>query len=253
MGRIFVTGDKHGDYADVVKFCERWETTKDDVMIVLGDNGMNYYGYYQDRKKKKKIEKLPITFIMIRGNHDARPDKRYYKEVKVENKLYAGTFFVEDEFPSLLFTKEFGWYSFGGAKAFVIGGAYSVDKWYRLDQYAMGYHQYKWFPNEQLSKEEMKAAMDELVFGWPTGESVIILSHTCPMFYKPYDKLLPGINQDEVDETMEKWLDTVHDFIEEKATSDRSVWEWYCGHWHIDRRIDTFRFMYDDYLILTDS
>ena len=77
------------------------------------------------------------------------------------------------------------------------------------------------------------------------------MSHTCPMFYKPYDKLIPGIDQSGVDESMEKWLDTVHDLIEEKCSGNQTKWEWYCGHWHIDRRIDTFRFMYDDYLRLT--
>jgi len=220
-------------------------------MIVLGDNGVNYYGYYKDRRKKKQLEKLPITFIMIRGNHDSRPDKRIYKEVEFNTEMYSGTFLVEEEFPSLLFTKEFGWYTVGGKKIFVIGGAYSVDKWYRLSQYAMGYHQYKWFPNEQLSLQEMDDAMAELAFGWPAGEDVTILSHTCPIFYKPYDKLMPGVNQEEVDESMENWLNTVYDFVEETAALHNTQWDWYCGHWHIDRRIDTFRFMYDDYLSLT--
>ena len=251
MGRIFITGDKHGDYSDVVKFCERWETTKDDAMIVLGDNGVNYYGLLKDRRKKKQLSKLPITFIMIRGNHDRRPYRNVYQEKEITADQYSGTFLVEEEHPSLLFTKEFGWYAFGGVKTFVIGGAYSVDKWYRLEQYELGYHQYKWFPNEQLSKIEMDEAMDELTFGWPENENVCIMSHTCPMFYKPYDKLIPGIDQSGVDESMEKWLDTVHDFVEEKCSANQTKWEWYCGHWHIDRRIDTFRFMYDDYLSLT--
>lgn len=248
MGRVFITGDKHGDYTDVAKFCERWQTSKDDVMIVLGDNGINYYGLLKDRRKKKSLSKLPITFIMIRGNHDRRPYSDVYQERELSTELFSGIFLVEDEFPSLLFTKEFGWYTINGQKTFVIGGAYSVDKWYRLEQYELGYHQYKWFPNEQLSQEEMTEAMDNLTFDWPVGEDVVILSHTCPMFYKPYDKLLPGINQEEVDESMERWLNDVHSFVEEVSAEWGTQWHWYCGHWHIDRRIDHFRFMYDDYL-----
>lgn len=253
MSRVFITGDKHGDYTDVAKFCERWGTSKDDFMIVLGDNGVNYYGIRKDRRRKKSLSKLPITFVMIRGNHDARPYKNLYHEIEYNNEAISGTFLVEDEFPSILFTKEFGWYQFGGKDTFVIGGAYSVDKWYRLEQYELGYHQYKWFPNEQLSQDEMTQAMDALTFGWPDGKDVMIMSHTCPMFYKPYDKLLPGINQDTVDETMEKWMDTVHGFVEEQTAYHQSKWEWFCGHWHIDRRIVQFRFMYDDYLCLLDS
>ena len=248
MGKVFITGDKHGDYSDIVKFCQRWGTTKDDVMIVLGDHGLNYYGPKKDLKRKQKIEDLPITFVMVRGNHDYRAEAPAYHEVEINTDILSGTFLVEDQFPSLLFTKEFGWYKIGGKKTFVINGAYSVDKWYRLEQYHLGFHQYKWFHNEQLSQDEMISALDELTFNWPSGDDVIILSHTCPMFYKPYDKLLPGINQDEVDETMERWLNTVLDFVQEASETNSTKWEWYCGHWHIDRRIDQFRFMYDDYL-----
>lgn len=248
MGQVFITGDKHGDYSDVEKFCQLWQTSKDDVMVVLGDHGMNYYGIKKDRRRKKALSALPMTFIMLRGNHDCRPDPQAYKEVELDTELYSGIFYVEEEFPNLLFTKEFGWYTINGVKTFVICGAYSVDKYYRLEQYHLGFHQYKWFHDEQLSQEEMHSAMDELTFNWPAHDNVAILSHTCPMFYKPYDKLLSNVDQGTVDEATEKWLDTVLDFVQEMSDAYYTRWEWYCGHWHIDRRIDTFRFMYDDYL-----
>ena len=47
-------------------------------MIVLGDNGVNYWGGKRDKALKKKLEALPITFMMIRGNHDQRPSKKIY-------------------------------------------------------------------------------------------------------------------------------------------------------------------------------
>ena len=39
-------------------------------------------------------------------------------------------------------------YDIDDKKVMVIGGAYSVDKWYRLKM------NYKWFEDEQISEEE---------------------------------------------------------------------------------------------------
>lgn len=52
---IYITGDKHGWYQDVDKFCTRFQTSKSDLMIVLGDNGVNYYGRQKDRRMKKRL------------------------------------------------------------------------------------------------------------------------------------------------------------------------------------------------------
>ena len=41
--RVFITGDTHGDFNNIAKFCKKNETTTDDVMIILGDAGINYY------------------------------------------------------------------------------------------------------------------------------------------------------------------------------------------------------------------
>ena len=47
---VYITGDKHGDfnsyhldYAKVKAFCEDNHTTKQDVMIVLGDHGVHFF------------------------------------------------------------------------------------------------------------------------------------------------------------------------------------------------------------------
>lgn len=146
---IYITGDKHGDYKRVERFCYEHHTTKDDLLIVLGDNGVNYYGENKDKRIKKYLESLPITFAMIRGNHDQRPSKKLYHEKWVEEPEYSGVFLVEDEYPDLLFCRDGAFYRFGGKNAFVIGGAYSVDKWFRLDMQAMGQRQFRWFYDEQ--------------------------------------------------------------------------------------------------------
>ena len=39
---IYITGDKHGDFSSIFDFCYKYKTTRKDIMIVLGDAGINY-------------------------------------------------------------------------------------------------------------------------------------------------------------------------------------------------------------------
>lgn len=236
---VYVTGDKHGSYEQIGQFCQDHHTTIDDVMIVLGDNGVNYYGHKKDKRLKKKLAALPITFIMLRGNHDARPDPKYYRVAYEISQSYAGVFYIEDEYPNILFTAEYGLYIINHKRCYVICGAYSVDKYYRLQMYDQGYHQYRWFYDEQLTKEDMEYAEDSIKNTQPVD---YILSHTCPLKYTPADTFLPFIDQQSVDHTMEEWLDGIESSVE--------YGKWLCGHWHTDRTIDRMRFMYHDIISL---
>ena len=40
---IYITGDKHGTYDDVFEFCYKYKTNSDDILIILGDAGINYF------------------------------------------------------------------------------------------------------------------------------------------------------------------------------------------------------------------
>lgn len=68
-----------------------------------------------------------------------------------------------------------------------------------------------------------------------------VLSHTCPYKYIPREAFLPMINQDSVDDSTEKWLDN----IESRLYYER----WYCGHWHISKRVDKLHFLFHDFEI----
>ena len=65
-------------------------------------------------------------------------------------------------------------------------------------------------------------------------KDVIILSHTCPKKYIPFEKSLIF----EADTAMEMFLDEF----------ERKVYykKWYCGHWHINHKIDKIHFLYED-------
>ena len=71
---IYITGDTHGDFSIVEGFCQHNETTTDDVLIILGDVGINYFGEPHDLDLKKELSDYPITLFCIHGNHEKRPE-----------------------------------------------------------------------------------------------------------------------------------------------------------------------------------
>ncbi len=46
---IYITGDTHGNMSRVVRFCERMETSKEGIMIILGDVGLSHTVPYDYR------------------------------------------------------------------------------------------------------------------------------------------------------------------------------------------------------------
>lgn len=50
---FYLTGDTHGRFERIAQFCEKMNTTKDDVLIILGDAGINFYCNRTDQRKKQ--------------------------------------------------------------------------------------------------------------------------------------------------------------------------------------------------------
>ena len=42
MAKIYITGDCHGDFKKIEMFCAQYTTSFEDVMIILGDVGINF-------------------------------------------------------------------------------------------------------------------------------------------------------------------------------------------------------------------
>lgn len=241
--RLFITGDKHGSFQYIEEKLKKANITANDVVIVLGDHGTLFYSQKRDRYNKNKLSGFPCSFIFIKGNHDRRPtDPEYsHRFVSVTDPAFSGRFYQDADYPKLFYTEDFGWYRFGHKNTFVIGGAYSVDKFLRLNMTKRGYVDYKWFEDEQLSKEEQANAKALLLQNADIAPFVI-MSHTCPHRYKPFDRLTEKIPF--VDETMEYFLDDIESSVNYE--------QWYCGHWHIDRTVDKLHFLYDDLLLFDE-
>ena len=78
----YYTADLHRSFDDLEPFCQQLHTTKDDVLLVLGDAGINYYGLSRDDGWKSFLERLPITILCIHGNHENRPENiTTYREI----------------------------------------------------------------------------------------------------------------------------------------------------------------------------
>jgi len=229
---VYITGDTHGQFQRIELFCHVMQTTKADTMIVLGDAGFNYYGGSRDAKLKKKVNAYPIRLFCIHGNHEIRPQNiSGYKETV----FCGGRVLYEPECPDILFAIDGEIYDLDGFRCIAIGGAYSVDKFYRLEK------GYGWWPDEQPSPE-IKATVERKLEALDHKVD-IVLSHTCPRKYEPVETFMGFIDQSTVDKSTEDWLDEI-----EASTDYR---KWYCGHYHTRKCIDRMQFMFEDYDVLS--
>lgn len=225
---VYLTGDTHGRFERIACFCRDYRTTREDVLIILGDAGVNYYLNHRDETLKQYIATMPITLLCIHGNHEARPTAALgYEPVE----CFGGTVMAQREYPNLLFALDGVVYELCGRSCIAIGGAYSIDKQYRILRGAA------WWPDEQPD-EEIKRRVESALArrGWHVD---VVLSHTTPLSYEPTEAFLPFIDQSTVYTSTERWLDE----IEHRLDYGR----WYAGHFHTTKTVDKLRLMYQDY------
>ena len=224
---IYITGDTHGKFERFEKFCFENKVSRDDIMIILGDVGLNYWENSDDSDNKRDVEKFGMTFFCIHGNHEQRPFAIASYKTK---KFHGGLVWYEEEFPDILFAKDGEIYNFDGYECIVIGGAYSVDKNFRLA------HGWKWFANEQPSKEIKEYVESQLAKR--DYKIDVVLSHTCPLDYQPIEVFLSGIDQSKVDSSTEEWLNEIEHKLDYK--------KWYCGHYHTYKKLYNVEMMFQE-------
>ena len=238
---FYVLGDIHGNFNDIYNFIQYAKPSQDDVLILLGDAGINYYLNTRDKIFKQKLQDTDITFFVVRGNHEQRPSilaKEHPDDWAIEER-FGNSIYVEKAYPNILYALDTpAKYSFNinqnskQVNAWVIPGAYSVDKNYRLER------GWTWFPQEQLSKEEMKQGVIDLK---QQDDIDIILSHTCPLSLIPTEMFLSCVNQSTVDNSMEKYLEAILALLYASKKLPK-LWAW--GHYHalkIYPKIDELR------------
>jgi 3-oxoacid CoA-transferase subunit A len=216
-----ITGDTHGKTAQRLAYIKEMMPEykpEETAVIILGDVGFNYYKNKKDWKAKHQASEFGYTLYCLRGNHEDRFSNSMTKIVYQYDPNVSGMIMYENEFPKIKYFLDWvNSYIIMGKQVLTIPGAYSVDKWYRLQ------NDWMWFPDEQLTAEEMQDAEDEFA----GGEFDLVLSHTCPYDWMPTDLFLSCIDQSTVDKSMEEWMNKFKDKID---------WGLWCfGHYHNDR------------------
>lgn len=221
---VFITGDIHGNPTRIIDFYESNALKDNDIIIILGDVGANYYLNNRDNLMKSELNDIGIDILCIHGNHEIRPLNLPSYHL---SEWHGGKVWIENDYPHLLFAKDGEIYNIEDNRYIAIGGAYSVDKYYRLAMH------YGWWEDEQPSDEIKKYVENQI----DKDKINIVLSHTCPLKYEPREVFISQVNQSKVDKSTEIWLDKIENSIEYDA--------WFCGHWHTDKKIDKMHFLFE--------
>ena len=247
---LIFTGDTHGGVATISRIGNIQRNMpeykpEETMVVILGDAGLNFWLNNTDKKYKKLLNSMNYHIYCVRGNHEQRPEL-IKNMILVNDENVNNVVYVEEAFPNIRYFVDGKIYNLLGYKCLVVGGAYSIDKWYRLAR--AGYSKDEaetadpkkcgWFKDECLTAAEMAAIIEKV-----KGESVdFVLSHTCPLSWEPIDLFLNGIDQSTVDKSMEIWFDELKDNIKWKY--------WLFGHYHADRierpHVEQFYQEYED-------
>lgn len=242
--RWVVTGDTHGKVvsrlSQIALYMENL-IPEETAVIILGDAGLNYYLNKSDCKNKQAVSASGIRVYCVRGNHEKRP-QNIEGMMLVDDADVGGKVYMEEKFPLIRYFVDGGEYTIDGKSVLVIGGAYSVDKYYRLARANGGFS--GWFEDEQLSEEERA----EILARVKNKRYDLVLTHTAPITWEPTDLFLRGIDQSTVEKDMEYWL---------KEVALSVCWgHWLFGHYHADRieapHVEQFFQEYEDLNTIID-
>ena len=223
-----VTGDTHGNMNQLINQLLDYKR-EETAIIILGDFGINFWLNKTDQKKKEFVEAQKYYIYVVRGNHECRPQHLENMRLIWDDEV-NGNVYMEEDYPHIRYFMDYGVYNINGYKCAVVGGAYSIDKFWRLQRAGMTEETNNpkktgWFADEQLSEKEMSDAeklFDDCGFYYD-----FLLSHTCPMSFQPTDLFLGFVDQSKVDSSMEIWLDKIY----KKFTFGILLF----GHYHADR------------------
>ena len=240
--KFYITGDKHRHFKRVKKFCQDMKTQKKDVLIILGDSGINYYCDIRDDKLKTELSSLNITLLCLHGNKENRPQNVGTYGLR---NFCGGKVLYEPRYPNILFAIDGEIYTFEGKKYMVIGGAHSVDKVKCLEE-GLPFWEDE-MPDDTIKETVKKklASQNNTIYG--------MLTHTCPIKYIPTEMFISTrqnssknnqskkhnskkIFKPDIDRSTEEWLGTIEKKIKYKV--------WFCGHYHIDKQIDKINMMH---------
>lgn len=218
----FLKGDIHGNLFEIIDFINRFNLGKNDNIIILGDCGIAW------RKDKKDLDqniKLwnecgnGVKLYFIDGNHE---NFNILNSLPIENNMGK----IADNIYHL---RRGQVYEFENKKILVCGGADSIDKYRRIENFT-------WWKEEAISQE----TIDDI----PAGHYDYVLTHCCPRSVfeknKIYLSTLQFLDENKINHSSEDMLEQ----LKSKITFDH----WFFAHYHINRNLDEkFTCLFEDF------
>ena len=215
---IYLISDLHGDenFKGFNEYLEK--ATKDDLLIILGDVGLNFDNSEKTKKFTKYFLSANKRVAILDGNHD---NFEYLNSFPIE-KWKGGV--VSRLTENVLHLKRGNIYEIQGKSFFVFGGCKSSSKWKEAGL---------WHDGEEPSKEELTLAYENLKKA--NYKVDYVLTHK-------YEQTPPR-------GTVSLDLQKLTSFIEENVKYKR----WYAGHWHKNQILDEKHLFVYDELIKIDE
>jgi len=204
MNDLYVVGDVHGNYKELIfRIINRYDI-KDSNILILGDFGIGFDKTMPDlyRWSEKKLEKNNIEIDVLRGNHD---DPEYFDG--------------DHDYPRLKFLKDHTEYDLANHKVYIIGGANSIDIDY-IDEFGEKRHRIEgvdWWSKEDIIRKDKDL--------FPTKVDVIA-THSAPLIFDPIITRSPLLSEQQYEKILSerRYLDVVLKEINADF--------WYYGHYH---------------------
>ena len=218
----FLKGDIHGNLFEIIDFINRFNLGKNDNIIILGDCGI---AWRKDKKDLAQNIKLwnecgnGVKLYFIDGNHE---NFNILNSLPIENNMGK----IADNIYHL---RRGQVYEFENKKILVCGGADSIDKYRRIENFT-------WWKEETISQE----TIDDI----PAGHYDYVLTHCCPrsVFEKNriYLSTLQFLDENKINHSSEDMLEQ----LKNKITFDH----WFFAHYHINRNLDEkFTCLFEDF------
>lgn len=208
----FLKGDIHGNLFEIIDFINRFNLGKNDNIIILGDCGI---AWRKDKKDLAQNIKLwnecgnGVKLYFIDGNHE---NFNILNSLPIENNMGK----IADNIYHL---RRGQVYEFENKKILVCGGADSIDKYRRIENFT-------WWKEEAISQE----TIDDI----SAGHYDYVLTHCCPRSIfeknKIYLSTLQFLDENKINHSSEDMLEQ----LKSKITFDH----WFFAHYHINRNLD---------------
>lgn len=222
--RLLFLGDIHGNFKLIKHYVKSYDITNADI-IQVGDFGVGFKKFDRDLEELKRVNDAiavnDVTVYAIRGNHDYKP------------------YFDNDPFnlTNIKLVKDYSVLNLSSKKILLMGGAISVDRVERIEEYRSGRYKYKsWWGDEsfELEIDKLKNVKDV----------DIVVTHSAPEFCHPINTEGFGFfvnSKAKNDEylktdllTERKLITDAFDIIQE----NNNITHHYYGHFHTSNKIE---------------